>query len=182
MINPTGIRKVANQVKGKVHARRGPAEKDQSAAPIADAMVAYWKSDSVSFGIPAHSGGRGPAPEFTRWAGIDAARMDLPLSHGVDRRDRAWQGPPTPQELFAAAVAARVSHGVGRRGRAWQVQATAQELLAEAGGADQTLFSTHGSSMNGHVALMTVVAPGEKILMPRKGHKSSFAGLVLTGA
>jgi arginine/lysine/ornithine decarboxylase len=54
--------------------------------------------------------------------------------------------------------------------------------IAEAVGAKHTLFSTNGSSMSVHVALMTVASPGEKIVMARNGHKSSFAGLVLCGA
>jgi arginine/lysine/ornithine decarboxylase len=36
--------------------------------------------------------------------------------------------------------------------------------------------------MSVHVALMTVVGPGETIVMARNGHKSSFAGLVMSGA
>jgi arginine decarboxylase len=107
----------------------------------------------LTFGIPAHNGGRGPAPEFTKWAGMDAARADLPTSHGLDTRDRAWE-----------------------------VQATAQDLLAEATGAKQTLFSTNGSSLSVHVAIMTVAGPGDTIVMARNGHKSTFAGLVLSGA
>jgi arginine/lysine/ornithine decarboxylase len=84
---------------------------------------------------------------------MDAARFDLPLSHGVDTRDRAWG-----------------------------VQSAAQDLFAEAVGAKQTLFSTNGSSLSVHVAIMTVAGPGETLVMARNGHKSSFAGLVLSGA
>jgi arginine/lysine/ornithine decarboxylase len=62
------------------------------------------------------------------------------------------------------------------------VQSTAQELFAEAVGAKQVLFSTNGSSMNVHVAIMAVAGPGETVVMARNGHKSSFAGLVLSGA
>jgi arginine decarboxylase len=149
----TGVKKAVNEIKATVERRRGPAEKSQDAAPIADAMRDYWDRGMLSFSIPAHGGGRGPAPEFAAWAGIEAARFDLPMSHGVDTRDRAWQ-----------------------------VQATAQELFAEAVGAKQVLFSTNGSSMSVHVALMTVVGPGETIVMARNGHKSTFAGLILSGA
>jgi arginine decarboxylase len=60
-------------------------------------------------------------------------------------------------------------------------QATAQELFAEATGAKQTLFSTDGSSLSVHVAIMSVAGPGDTIVMARNGHKSSFAGLVLSG-
>src|SRR3954453_17599185 len=148
-----GAKKALNRLKTKRKQQAGPVTKDQSRAPIADAIGAFWQRDMLTFSIPAHNGGRGPAPEFAQWAGLDAPRADLPMSHGLDTRDRAWK-----------------------------VQSTAQDLFAEAVGARQTLFSTNGSSMNVHVALMTVAGPGETIVMARNGHKSSFAGLVLSGA
>src|SRR3954463_13641667 len=147
------VKKAVNKVKASVEKRRGPVRKDQDTVPIADAMRDYWDRGMLTFGIPAHNGGRGPAPEFTQWAGTETARFDLPMSHGVDTRDRAWG-----------------------------VVSTAQELFAEAVGAKQTLFSTNGSSMSVHVAMMTVVGPGETLVMARNGHKSSFAGLVMSGA
>src|SRR3954451_17098409 len=148
------VKKTANRVKAAANKRQhSPARKSQDAAPIADAIRSYWERDMVTFTIPAHHGGRGVTPEFARWMGIDAARCDAPMSHGLDTRDRAWQ-----------------------------VQSTAQELFAEAVGAEQTLFSANGSSMSVHVAIMAVCGPGDTIVMARKGHKSSFAGLVLSGA
>jgi arginine decarboxylase len=56
------------------------------------------------------------------------------------------------------------------------------QLFAQAVGADQTLFSTDGSTENVHVAMMTAVRPGETLVMARNGHKSAFSGLVLSGA
>ena len=147
------IEKAANRVQTELAKLQGPARKDQDSAPIADAMQAYWQRGMLTFSIPAHNGGRGPVPEFARWAGMDAARFDLPMSHGVDTRNRAWQ-----------------------------VQATAQELFAEAIGAKQALFSTNGSSMNARIAIMTVAGPGDTLVMARNGHKSAFMGLVLSGA
>src|SRR3954464_3689749 len=146
-------KKALNQVKDALAKREGPARKDQSSVPLADGMREYWERDMLTFSIPAHNGGRGPAPEFTKWMGMDVARCDLPTSHGIDTRNRAWQ-----------------------------VQKTAQELFADAVGSKQTLFSTNGSSMSVHVAIMTVAGPGETIVMARNGHKSSFAGLILSGA
>src|SRR3954468_7672120 len=146
-------RKAANRVRTLLRKQEGPARADQATAPFADAIADYWSKDRLSFSIPAHSGGRGPAPEFTRWAGAQAARADLPASHGLDTRDRAWQ-----------------------------VQATAQQLFADAVGARQTLFSTNGSTLSAHVAILTVAGPGETLVMPRSGHKSAFTGLVLAGA
>jgi arginine decarboxylase len=147
------VRKTANRVKTTLRRLEGPARKRQDAAPIGDAIRDYWDRGMLSFSIPAHSGGRGPSPEFSKWAGSETARADLPLSHGLDTRDRAWK-----------------------------VQATAQELFAEAIGAKQTLFSTNGSSLNARVAIMTVAGPGETLVMARNGHKSSFSGLILSGA
>jgi arginine/lysine/ornithine decarboxylase len=145
--------RAVNRLKATLERRRSPVRNDQDTVPIADAIRAYWDRDMLSFGIPAHAGGRGPKPEFTKWAGLEAARSDLPMSHGMDTRDRAWK-----------------------------VQATAQQLFAEAVGAKQTLFSTNGSSLNVHVAIMTVAGPGETLVLARNGHKSTFAGLVLSGA
>jgi arginine decarboxylase len=147
------VKKAVNRAKSTVRRMEGPARKDQAAAPIGDAIRAYWDRGMLSFSIPAHSGGRGPLPEFAKWAGTEAARADLPMSHGLDTRDRAWK-----------------------------VQATAQELFAEAVGAQQTLFSTNGSSLSAHVAIMTVAGPGETLVVARNGHKSTFSGLILSGA
>jgi arginine/lysine/ornithine decarboxylase len=152
-MDATPLLKRLNRIKTRARQSHSPARRSQDAAPIADAMRAYRERDMLSFAIPAHSGGRGPQPEFVQWAGADAARFDLPMSHGVDTRDRAWK-----------------------------VQATAQELFAEAIGARKTLFSTNGSTMNAHVAVMTVAGPGETVVMARNGHKSAFAALVLSGA
>src|SRR3954466_7246811 len=145
-------KKALNQVKDALAKREGPAKKDQSTVPLADAMREYWDRDILTFSIPAHNGGRGPTPEFTKWLGMDGARCDLPTSHGIDTRNRAWQ-----------------------------VQKTAQELFADAVGSKQTLFSTNGSSMSVHVAIMTVAGPGEVLVMARNGHKSTFGGLVMAG-
>src|SRR3954447_25592148 len=149
----TQLKKAANRVRAGVAKRRGPAEADQTATPIADAIDAFWQDDRLTFAIPAHTGGRGPEPAFARWAGHQAARVDLPVSHGVDTRDRAWQ-----------------------------VQATAQQLFAEATGAKETFFSTNGSTLNVHVAMMTVARPGETVVVSRYAHKSLFSGLILSGA
>src|SRR5205085_4008470 len=124
------VRKALDRVKSTVELRHSPIRKDQDSTPIADAMRDFWERGMLTFSIPAHNGGRGPLPEFAKWAGIETARSDLPMSHGLDTRDRAWK-----------------------------VQSTAQELFADAVGAKQTLFSTNGSSLSVRVAIMTVVGP-----------------------
>jgi arginine/lysine/ornithine decarboxylase len=152
-MNYPPLKKAVNRAKTLAKRSKSPARRSQDAAPIADAIEDYWRRGMLSFSIPAHSGGRGPAPEFTEWSGLDCARSDLPMSHGLDTRDHAWK-----------------------------VQSTAQELFAEAVGSKQTLFSTNGSTMNVHVVIMTVAGPGEMLVMARNGHKSAFTGMVLSGA
>src|SRR3954470_16928230 len=85
------LKKAANRVKGRAEQRRGPVKKDQATAPIADAIRDYWDRGMLTFGVPAHNGGRGPAPEFTKWAGMDKTTTGLSqtsvLSVGSDRID-----------------------------------------------------------------------------------------------
>jgi arginine/lysine/ornithine decarboxylase len=147
-------KKTLNRVKDNLKQRRdSPAQEDQSRSPVGDAIAAYWERDILTFSIPAHNGGRGPAPEFTKWTGMQTARADLPVTHGLDTRNTAYG-----------------------------IQETAQQLFAEAIGAQQVLFSTGGSSLSVRVAMMSVVGPGETIVMARNGHKSAFAGLIISGA
>jgi arginine decarboxylase len=143
-----------NEGKAQEESERGPARSDPDAAPIGDAIRAFHERGDLAFGIPAHRAGTGDVePDAAAWAGLDAFRADPGMNNGVDNRHQSWQVEPTAMELFAQAV-----------------------------GADQTLFSTNGSSENVHVAMMAAVRPGETLVMARNGHKSAFAGLVLSGA
>src|SRR5438270_8763529 len=123
-------KKTVNKVKDSLKGQESPAKKDQSSVPVADAIRAYWEQDLLTFSIPAHNGGRGPAPEFAKWAGAEVARADLPATHGIDTRNQAYK-----------------------------VQATAEQLFADAVGAQKVLFSTGGSSLSARVAMMSVVGP-----------------------
>jgi len=75
-----------------------------------------------------------------------------------------------------------MNNGVDNRHQSWQVETTAMQLFAAAVGAEETLFSTNGSTENVHAAMMTVAHPGQTLVMARNGHKSAFSGLVLSGA
>src|SRR4051794_27943359 len=143
-----------NQQKAEGEAERGPVRAEPDAAPIGDAIRAFHERKDLSFGIPAHRSGTGDVtPDTVAWSGEGAFRADVGMNNGVDNRHQSWQVEPTAMELFAAAV-----------------------------GADQTLFSTNGSTENVHVAMMTAVRPGETLVLARNGHKSAFPGLVLSGA
>jgi arginine decarboxylase len=58
----------------------------------------------------------------------------------------------------------------------------AEELYADAVGARQAIFTTCGSSISIHTAMLTVTGPGKKILVDRNVHKSVVASLILSGA
>jgi arginine/lysine/ornithine decarboxylase len=58
----------------------------------------------------------------------------------------------------------------------------AEALLADAVGARQAVFTTCGSSISIHTAVLTVTGPGKKILVDRNVHKSVVASLILAGA
>lgn len=143
-----------NQRKAEREAAEGPVRGGQDDAPITTAIQDFWDRDALSLAIPAHRGGRGgTTPDATRSVGARAFAADLGMDKGIDDRHQSWQVEPTAMALFAEAV-----------------------------GADTTLFSTNGSTENVHVAIMTAVRPGEELVMARNGHKSAFAGLVLSGA
>src|SRR3954466_14991423 len=57
----------------------------------------------------------------------------------------------------------------------------AEELYADAVGAKQAVFTTCGSSISIHTAVLTIAGPGKKVLVDRNVHKSVVASLILAG-
>jgi arginine decarboxylase len=58
----------------------------------------------------------------------------------------------------------------------------AEALYAEAVGAKQAIFTTCGSSISIHAAMLTMSGPGRKVLVDRNVHKSVVGSLILAGA
>lgn len=58
----------------------------------------------------------------------------------------------------------------------------AQKLAAEAFGADYTFFSVQGTSGAIMTMILTVCAPGDKIIVPRNVHKSITSAIIFAGA
>ncbi|MDA8393544.1 MAG: DegT/DnrJ/EryC1/StrS family aminotransferase [Actinomycetota bacterium] len=143
-----------NSEKAEAEKQSSPVSRTATSVPVGDAIEDFHRRDDISFTIPAHRSGRTEfLPDAARWTGVGAFCADVGMTHGVDTRHQAWSVEPTAMELFADAV-----------------------------GADETLFSTNGSSQNVRVAIMAAVHPGDTLVMARNGHKSAFAGLVLSGA
>ncbi len=143
-----------NIEKAEKESETGPVRPDPATMPMGKAIKGFHQRGDLSLGIPAHRSGTGlHMPGASDWVGEQAFRADIGMNNGVDNRHQSWQVEPSAMELFAKAV-----------------------------GADETLFSTNGSTENVHVAMMAAVRPGETLVMARNGHKSAFSGLVVSGA
>lgn len=62
------------------------------------------------------------------------------------------------------------------------VIAEAQNLAAQAFGADEAFFLVNGTTIGILAMIMATCAPGDKLLVPRNGHKSVMDGIILSGA
>lgn len=58
----------------------------------------------------------------------------------------------------------------------------AQELLANSYSAHKSFFITNGTTQAIHVMILSMLSPGDKILLPRNVHKSVINGLIMSGA
>jgi len=125
---------------------------DQDKVPLLEAMKKYAKQEIVSFDVPGHKRGKG-VPILSEYFGAQMMALD---TNSLPKLDHA--GNPT---------------GVIKE---------AQGLLADAYGADEAFFITNGSTAAIQIMLMSVLAPGDKILLPKNSHKSALNGLILSGA
>src|SRR4051812_26973255 len=125
-------------------------KKDQEKAPIVEAIMQYHNSGIIPFTTPAHKKGKGISEADKALLGEDAFYNDITMQNGADDRLE--------------------SKGV---------QEKAEKLAAEAMGAEQSLFSTNGSSLSAHVAMLTLAKRGDKILVSRNTHKSMIGAIVM---
>lgn len=58
----------------------------------------------------------------------------------------------------------------------------AQKLLANAYGSDEAFFITNGTTGAIHTMILSVLKPGDKIIIPRNIHKSVINALIISGA
>ncbi|MQY02216.1 Arginine decarboxylase [Actinomadura sp. RB68] len=117
-----------------------------------DALAKYHERGEVPFTPPGHKQGRGADPRVLETLGAPVFRSDVLAVAGLDDR-----------------------RSTGR------VLERAQELMADAVHAEQTFFTTCGSSLSVKSAMLSVAGPHEKLLVGRDAHKSVIAGLILAG-
>src|ERR671933_178474 len=125
---------------------------DHSRAPVLEAITAFRERGDVVYGPPGHKQGSGADPRVVEAVGEGVFAADVLTLNGLDDR--------------------RESQGVVSQ---------AEDLMADAVRADKAFFSTCGSSLSVKTAIMSVAAPGEKLLISRNAHKSVISGLNISG-
>lgn len=125
----------------------------QARTPLFTGLLEHAKRNPLQFHIPGHKRGAGMNPEFRDFLGRNALSIDLINIAPLDDLHN-------PQGIIKEA----------------------QELAAEAFGADHTFFSVQGTSGAIMAMVMSVVGPGDKIIVPRNVHKSVITALILAGA
>lgn len=127
--------------------------KNQAKTPLFDGLLNHVNQKPVQFHIPGHKGGAGMDSQFKDFIGDNALSLDLINIEPLDD----------------------LHHPGG-------IIQEAQSLAAEAFGAERTFFSVQGTSGAIMTMIMSVVGPGEKIIVPRNVHKSIMSAIVFSGA
>ncbi|KGR80494.1 aminotransferase class I/II-fold pyridoxal phosphate-dependent enzyme [Ureibacillus manganicus] len=121
--------------------------------PLFDALLKHRNRQPIQFHIPGHKKGQGMDPAFREFVGDNVLSIDLINIAPLDDLH-------SPKGVIKEA----------------------QKLAAEAFGADHTFFSIQGTSGAIMTMILTVVGPGDKIIVPRNVHKSTMSAIVLAGA
>ncbi|MER1984618.1 MAG: aminotransferase class I/II-fold pyridoxal phosphate-dependent enzyme [Solibacillus sp.] len=125
----------------------------QLETPLFDALLRHRNRHPIQFHIPGHKKGQGMDPAFREFVGDNVLSIDLINIAPLDDLH-------SPKGVIQEA----------------------QKLAAEAFGADHTFFSVQGTSGAIMTMILTVVGPGDKIIVPRNVHKSIMSAIVFAGA
>ncbi|MCQ6265637.1 aminotransferase class I/II-fold pyridoxal phosphate-dependent enzyme [Fictibacillus sp. WQ 8-8] len=125
----------------------------QHETPLFTGLKEHAKRNPYQFHIPGHKKGYGMDPEFRDFIGENALSIDLINIAPLDDLHQ-------PKGMIKQA----------------------QDLAAQAFGADHTFFSVQGTSGAIMTMIMSVVSPGDKIIVPRNVHKSIMTAIVFSGA
>jgi len=126
--------------------------KDQTKAPIMEALENIRSSRLVPFDVPGHKRGKGN-PELTEFLGEKCMSVDVNSMKPLDN----------------------LCHPVG-------VIKEAEDLAAEAFGAAHAFFMVGGTTSAVQAMILSSVKRGDKIILPRNVHQSAINALVLCGA
>ncbi len=126
--------------------------KDQTRAPIYEAIKAHQQNRIVPFDVPSHKGGRGN-PELTEFLGINCMKADVNSMKDVDS----------------------LCHPTG-------VIKEAELLAAEAFKAHHAFFMVSGTTSAVQAMIMSTCKQGEKLILPRNVHRSAINAMVVCGA
>lgn len=126
--------------------------RDQTRAPIAEALEKLRSARIVPFDVPGHKRGRGNK-ELTEFLGKRCLSVDVNSMKMLDN----------------------LSHPVS-------VIREAEELAAEAFGASHTFFMVGGTTAAVQAMILSVCQKGDRLILPRNVHSSVIGALILCGA
>lgn len=126
---------------------------DHGRAPMLEGIARYREMGMTPFSTPGHKLGVGMDPSLVALYGHSALLSDIPVSGGVDDIHFTWE--------------------------IWR---QAEELGAHAWGAERTFYLVNGSSTGNHAFLMSILGPGDEVIVARDIHKSMMVALIQTGA
>jgi len=120
--------------------------------PLKEALDLYIKSETIPFDVPGHKYGKG-SPEMVDFFGKKAVSLDVNSLKALDN----------------------ICNPIG-------VIKESEELMADAFDSDYAFLSVNGTTQAVQNMILASCKPGEKIILPRNGHKSAINGLILSGA
>ncbi|MBL0350578.1 MAG: aminotransferase class I/II-fold pyridoxal phosphate-dependent enzyme [Elusimicrobia bacterium] len=124
----------------------------QNKAPLFDTLLGHAKNRVVSFHTPGHKNGRGIDARLRDFTGRNLYYMDVTVFPEVD----SLHDPVGPIKK-------------------------AQQLMAMAYGVEHSFFLVNGSSVGNMIMLMSACGPGDSVIISRNAHKSTMAGVILSG-
>lgn len=126
---------------------------NQHQAPLLEALLVFAQKNPAYFRIPAHRFEKGINDRLLQAAGDGIFRLDLSEAEGLDDLHHA-QGAILEAEQLASDL--------------WH--------------SEKCFFLINGTTCGNEAGVLSMVKPGEKILIPRNVHKSVLMGLIMAGA
>ena len=125
----------------------------QNCTPLFTAMKNYIADGAMAFHTPGHKQGKGIPEEMREIITADGLKMEVSLMEELD-------------DIHGATGCIK----------------EAQDLAADLYGSEQCRFFINGTTGAIHAMLLTVLNPGDKVIVPRNAHRSVLGALVLVGA